>query len=176
MRDLWRKQGRPQLKCRIGINTGPMVVGNMGSENRFDYTVMGDAVNLGARLESANREYGSSIMIGEETYQMTRDSIISRPLDLLRVKGRTEPVRVHELRGTKEDGTSRDILEIVDIFQTGFEKYLAQDWDAAVEHFRRVLAIDKNDGPSKRYIQRCNLFQDNPPGPDWDGVYTLTKK
>ena len=176
MRDLWRKQGRPQLKCRIGINTGPMVVGNMGSETRFDYTVMGDAVNLGARLESANKEYSSHIIIGEDTYQMAKEMIITRALDLLRVKGRAEPVRVYELIATKEEGVSEDIQKVKELFDKGFESYLAQEWDTAIDLFQKTLSIKRDDGPSKRYIQRCQLFKDNPPGSDWDGVYTLTTK
>ncbi len=176
MRDLWRKQSRPQLKCRIGINTGPMVVGNMGSENRFDYTVMGDAVNLGARLESANKEYSSQIIIGDETYQMAKDLIIARPLDLLRVKGRGEPVSVYELLSTKEEGATEDILQDIEYFNQGFQKYLAQDWDAAINLFQKALSYRRDDGPAKRYIQRCQLFKENPPGADWDGVYTLTTK
>jgi adenylate cyclase len=176
MRDLWRKQNRPQLKCRIGINSGPMVVGNMGSENRFDYTVMGDAVNLGARLESANKEYNSQIIIGDETYQMAKDLIIARPLDLLRVLGRGEPVSVYELLGTKEEGATEDMLKDIEYFNQGFQKYLAQSWDVAIDLFQKALSYRRDDGPAKRYIQRCQLFQENPPGADWDGVYTLTTK
>ncbi|MEJ2544970.1 MAG: adenylate/guanylate cyclase domain-containing protein [Calditrichaceae bacterium] len=176
MRDLWRKQNRPQLKCRVGINTGPMVVGNMGSENRFDYTVMGDAVNLGARLESANKEYSSQVIIGDETYQMAKDLIIARPLDLLRVKGRGEPVSVYELLGTKEEGVGEEVLKAIEFFQQGFEKYLAQDWDAAIDLFQKALSYKRDDGPAKRYIQRCQLFKESPPGAEWDGVYTLTHK
>ncbi|HES59369.1 MAG TPA: adenylate/guanylate cyclase domain-containing protein, partial [Caldithrix sp.] len=176
MRDLWRKQNRPQLKCRIGINTGPMVVGNMGSETRFDYTVMGDAVNLGARLEPANKEYNSHIIIGDETYQMAKDLIIARPLDLLRVKGRGEPVSVYELLGTKEEGAAEEMLQAIEYFNQGFQKYLAQNWDEAIDLFQKALSVRRDDGPAKRYIQRCQLFRENPPGADWDGVFTMTHK
>jgi len=176
MRDLWRKQGRPELTARIGINTGPMVVGNMGSENRFDYTVMGDAVNLGARLEPANKEYGTSIMIGEETYQMAKESIITRPLDLLRVKGKMEPVRVYELLATTEAGLDSEMQKIIELYDKGFELYLKQDWEGAIGYFKQALMAKRNDGPSKRYWQRAQFFQKNPPPEDWDGVFTLTTK
>ncbi len=176
MRDFWKKQGRPQLTVRCGVNTGPMVVGNMGSETRFDYTVMGDAVNLGARLEPANKEYNTEIMIGHETYKMAGDSIYARQLDLLRVKGKTEPVKVYELMGIKEKGVKPEIEGVIEHFQLGFDNYLKQNWDEAMTQFNKVLKLKWDDGPAKRYIQRCELFKGNPPGDDWDGVWTMTTK
>ncbi len=176
LREIWKRQGKPELRMRVGINTGMMVVGNMGSESRFDYTVMGDAVNLGARLEPANKIYGTNIMIGERTYQMAKDLIIARPLDLLRVKGKTEPVRVFELMGLVERGVSEDIMRVIDLFEKGFERYLRQDWDAALQYFRQVLTIREDDGPATQYVERCEFFRANPPGEDWDGVYSMKTK
>lgn len=176
MRKMWQKQGKPQLKARCGINTGPMVVGNMGSENRFDYTVMGDSVNLGARLEPANKEYGTEIMIGENTYEMAKEEIIARELDLLRVKGKTEPVKVYELVGMKDKGIPERKAQLLESFSKGFDNYLAQNWDWAINYFKQALAIDPLDGPAKRYVDRCNQFKENPPGSDWDGVFTMKTK
>ena len=176
MREFWKKQGRPQLTVRCGVNTGPMVVGNMGSETRFDYTVMGDAVNLGARLEPANKEYSTEIMIGYETYKMAGDLIYTRQLDLLRVKGKTEPVKVYELLGTKEKGISSEMQGMIEHFQLGFDNYLKQNWDEAILQFNQSLKLKWNDGPSKRYVQRCELFKNNSPGDDWDGIWTMTTK
>ncbi|HED11392.1 MAG TPA: adenylate/guanylate cyclase domain-containing protein [Caldithrix abyssi] len=176
MRDLWRKQGKDELHARMGINTGPMVVGNMGSETRFDYTVMGDAVNLGARLEPANKQYGTLIMIGDETRKQAGDLIIVRQLDLLRVKGKNEPVKVYELVGTREKGISEDTQRVLELFRGGFEAYLGQSWAQALNYFEQALAINPNDGPSKRYVQRCRLYVQKPPAPDWDGVFTMTTK
>ncbi len=176
MRDLWRKQGKDELHARMGINSGPMVVGNMGSETRFDYTVMGDAVNLGARLEPANKQYGTLIMIGDETRKQAGDLIIVRQLDLLRVKGKNEPVKVYELVGTREKGISEDMQRVLELFRGGFEAYLGQSWAQALNYFEQALAIRPNDGPSKRYVQRCRLYVQKPPAPDWDGVFTMTTK
>jgi len=176
MRALWRKQGKPELSARCGINTGPMVVGNMGSETRFDYTVMGDAVNLGARLEPANKEYATRIMIGPDTYEMAKDKIITRQLDLLRVKGKTQPVKVFELVGTVEKGVNDDTLRLLELFKRGFDEYLQQHWDWAINYFEQALSIRPKDGPCRRYIKRCRFFKENPPGSDWDGVFTMKTK
>lgn len=176
MRDMWRKQGRDELYARVGLNSGPMVVGNMGSETRFDYTVMGDSVNLGARLEGANKQYGTEIMIGESTYKEAKDRIITRQLDLLRVKGKTEPVKVYELLGVTEKGIPDDKMRVVELFNHGFEKYMQQDWQEAATLFEQALAINAKDGPSRRYVQRCNLYRQNPPDANWDGVFVMKSK
>lgn len=176
LRELWGKQGRPQLHARCGINSGQMVLGNMGSENRFDYTVMGDAVNLGARLEPANKQYRTKIMIGEQTYKLAGNQIIVRGLDLLRVKGKTEPVKVYELLGTKDHRITDKKQQVLDIFNKGFENYLQQNWENAMNYFQQALKIDPMDGPSITYIRRCEAFLQNPPGKDWDGVFTMQTK
>ncbi len=176
LREMWGRQGRPQLHARCGLNSGQMVVGNMGSETRFDYTVMGDAVNLGARLESANKQYRTSIMIGENTYQKAKEGIIARELDLLRVKGKTEPVKVYELVGLTETGIPAKKQQVLDIFNKGFEYYLEQNWELAIKYFTQVQMIDSTDGPAKTYLKRCNQFAQTPPPADWDGVFTMQTK
>ena len=176
LRQLWGKQNRPQMMARCGLNTGDMVVGNMGSETRFDYTVMGDAVNLGARLEAANKEYGTLIMVGDNTVKTAEGEIITRELDLLRVMGKNEPVKVHELVGITQDGIPDKTKQVLDIFQEGYTKYQSKDWAGAKKYFEQVLTIDRMDGPSKTYIKRCDQFMTVAPPEDWDGVYTMLKK
>jgi adenylate cyclase len=137
---------------------------------------MGDAVNLGSRLETANQEYGTSIMIGENSYQMAKSEIIVRQLDLLRVKGKTEPVKVYELAGMVETGIPAAKQQVMDIFAKGMESYLEQNWAVALNYFNQALTINRNDQPSKTYIKRCEQFAANPPGEAWDGVFTMLTK
>ncbi|MCK5077635.1 MAG: adenylate/guanylate cyclase domain-containing protein, partial [Calditrichia bacterium] len=118
----WEKEKKPVLKCRIGINSGEMIVGNMGSATMFDYTVMGDEVNLGARLEGANKAYGSKIMIGHNTYLKAKEKIIARKLDLLQVKGKSKPVPVYELLSLKTDEKPH-FQKKVEFFENGLEEY-----------------------------------------------------
>ena len=176
LREIWHKEGRPELKARIGLNTGPMIAGNMGAMDRLDYTVMGDAVNLGARLEGANKEYGTYFMISESTYKMAKNDVEVRFLDSLRVKGKELPVRVYEVLAKKENGLSDDKRKIVETFDQGMECYLKQDWDKGIYYFESALSVDSEDPPSKVYLKRCQVFKINPPGADWDGVYVMTTK
>ena len=115
MRTEWRTQGEPELFMRIGINTGPAVVGNMGSKTRMDYTMMGDSVNLAARLEGVNKHYKTSTMISESTYEQAKDGIEARELDLIRVVGKHEPVKIYELLGIQGE-ISTNLKQVNPIF------------------------------------------------------------
>ncbi|RKY57798.1 MAG: hypothetical protein DRP95_06600 [Candidatus Latescibacterota bacterium] len=176
LRELWAAEGKPQLYMRIGIGTGRMVLGNMGSREIFDYTVIGDSVNTASRLEGANKEYGTRILISEATYLAARDHIVVRKLDRIRVKGKREPVQVYELLGRREDGLPEDLALVLEHFHTGLKLYLERKWEEAIARFQEALKIHPEDGPSLAFLRRCRAFLRNPPPEDWDGVFELETK
>jgi adenylate cyclase len=160
---------------RIGVNTGEMIIGNMGSTQRFDFTVIGDSVNLASRLEGANKTYGTGIIISEETYRQAAAQIEVRELDLLRVKGKEVPVRIYELLATK-GALDGKMGEARDRFTDGLGHYRRQEWTEAIRCFRQALGAVPEDGPSRVFIDRCLEFMNRPPPASWDGVCRLTSK
>lgn len=171
-----RREGKPVLVCRVGINTGNMIVGNMGSDKVFDYTVLGDEVNLASRLEGANKAFGSRIMISEATYEIVKDQLITRPLDWIRVKGKNKPVRVFEVMALKEEKVSEALNNILPIYNNGITYYQNRNWEQAAECFRYCLRLRPEDGPSKVYLRRVMIYAKNPPPEDWDGVHEMKSK
>ncbi len=176
LREKWNKEGRPELRVRIGINTGEVIVGNMGSRDVFDYTVMGDHVNLGSRLEGANKFYGTNIMISEFTHDYIKDDFYSRELDLIKVKGKDQPIKVFQLITSKKDKVSDNFLKMLDIYNKGLEHYKNQEWDQAIDCFEECVKIVPEDPPSVEYRSRCIEYKFSSPGPDWDGVTVMTEK
>jgi class 3 adenylate cyclase len=172
----WEAEGKKPIHTSVGINSGMMIAGNMGSETRFNYTIMGDAVNLSSRILGANKQYKTSLMISSFTYDKAKEKIIARSIDKIRVKGRDEPVEVFELMGRTDEGLPEKLELCRRHFVAGTELYLAQKWDDAMAQFERALDAAPEDGPSKIFLERCVEFKANPPGENWDGVYTMTTK
>lgn len=171
----WEEAVGPRLKHRIGLNTGEMVVGNMGSVDRFDYTMMGNAVNLAARLEGANKNYGMFNCISEYTYEPAKEVVEAREMDLIRVMGIKQPVRIYELVARKGE-LSEEHTKAFAYFAKGLELYRDQQWDEAAKYFNAVNKFIPDDPPSAKYIERCRNMKANPPATDWDGVFEATSK
>ncbi len=175
MRERLMAEGRPGMTVRMGLNSGPMVVGNMGSKQRMDYTIMGDAVNLAARLEGANKFYSSGVMISGSTYEKAKNDIEARLLDVIRVVGKKEPVPIYQLMGHKGKITPQQ-EELRRHYQDGLEQYRKRDYRAAIERFEAALRVIPDDGPALTYVERCKEYLASPPPAAWDGVFQLTSK
>ena len=165
--------GRP-VKVRIGINSGDMLVGNIGSEFRLNYTVIGDAVNVASRLEAANKEYGTEIIIGEETRRLAGDRIHVRELDRLVVYGRAGGLAIYELLGVAADGTELPCWAV--LYKSALTAYRAQDFARAISLFHQVLAANGSDRPSQIMLERCREFLQSPPGEDWEAANAMKRK
>jgi adenylate cyclase len=170
----WRAQNLPEVDIGVGINSGPMNVGNMGTQGRFNYTVMGDAVNLASRLEGTNKEYETRVLISEGTYQLVQGQVVARRLGAVRVKGKRRPVRIYELRGLGQaQGTE---AEAIRLFEEAVELFTLQNFTGCRERLQQVLQLWPGDAPSRRYLLELEALERTPPGPGWDGVYTATTK
>jgi adenylate cyclase len=165
----------PHIDLRIGICTGEAVVGNIGSENTRSYTVVGDTVNVAARLERANRVYGTQILINESTAQAIGSQFETREIDTISVKGKTETTRIFELLSAAGQ-LSEELVRLRERYGAGRRSYLAQEWDLAEATFRQCLQIRPNDGPSHVLLDRIQFLRRNPPGKDWNGVWHLREK
>ncbi len=169
LRKRFSESNLPDINMRIGINTGNVVVGNVGGRNRYHYTVLGNDVNVAARLEGANKIYGTNIMISEETYNLVKHTVAARELDIIRVKGIATPVNVYELLSLKEE-LSEKSKRVLELFTVGLESYKGRRWEEAERSFALAIEIDPYDGPTRLYLNRCAAFMKSPPPHDWDGV------
>ena len=185
LREKWLKEDDwPEIvysmQHRIGLNSGKMVTGNMGSEMRMNYTMMGDTVNLAARLESSAKHYGVYNFVGENIYEAAKEKFIFRFLDFVQVKGKNIPVKVYELIANKND-SNHSAINLIRIFEKGIDFYFQKDWDKAIECFEKAEKLEdhftaRNTTPSSVYIKRCSSFKENPPDSEWDGVWSMTSK
>ena len=163
------------LYTRIGINTGEMVVGNMGTPKKMDYTIMGNAVNLAARLEGVNKQYGTWTLMSEATREAAGDGFLVRKLDRVRVVGISEPVRLYELIDELSEADAEQ-REKVELFHAGLERFEQRDWNGCNGYMEQVLTLDPEDGPTRMYLDRLKNYKATPPPPNWDGVFSLTAK
>ena len=174
LNDQLRARGLTTIDIGIGLNTGPMSVGNMGSETVRSYTVMGDAVNLGSRLEGINKQYGTRIIISEFTEKELSPGFRRREIDRVRVKGKETPVRIFELLG--EGSLAPEKEKLLHHFSLGYEFYHAMNWPLAIAEFTCGLQHAPQDSVCELYLARCQDYLQNPPGSSWDGVFTMTTK
>jgi adenylate cyclase len=159
------------IDLRIGISSGPMIVGTVGSSASRSFTVMGDPVNLGSRLEGANKAYGTRILMSERTRELAGDAIAAREIDVIRVKGKSQPIRIFELAGMAAQAVGR-----TGTFDAGLAAYRARDWDAAEAAFKAILSTLSDDRPSLVYLDRIAHLRNEAPPADWDGVWTFETK
>ena len=169
------ENGLPPIDMGIGLNTDTVVSGNIGSPKRMDYTVIGDGVNLAARLESACKQYAARILVSEFTHSNLKGVYRSREIDRVIVKGKTEPVGVYEVLDFHTADTFPNIMEVLNYFKDGLEKYRVGDWDPAIKSFKEGQRLNPKDYITEMYIERCQSLKADPPK-DWDGVWVMTSK
>jgi len=163
------------LLTRFGINSGDMVVGNMGTQKKMNYTIVSNAVNLAARLEGINKQYGTWIIASENTIKETHDKLLTRSLDRIRVVGINEPVRIYEILETKADAP-RALFNKIELFEKAHLLFEDRNWKDAGAEFENILKLFPKDKPSLYYMNYCRQYMQKPPPNDWDGVFVFKEK
>jgi len=176
----WNKvrvaRGEMPIDHGVGLNTGMVVSGNIGSPKRMDFTMIGDGVNLAARLESACKQYSARILISEFTRAKLKGTYRMRDVDLVVVKGKTEPVGVYEVLDYHDNETYPNLMDNVNYFNEGVKQYREANWDRAISNFQQAIKATPSDSLATTYIDRCELLKHAPPEGKWDGVWVMTSK
>lgn len=167
---------QPRINFGIGISSGEVVSGNIGSQKRMDYTVIGDGVNVSARLESLTKQYLCDIIISENTLALCGDRLWVRELDKIRVKGKSDATKIYEVIGEKENPLSDHHHEFLDIYHKGRRAYMKKDFTKAIAAFKKAHLLNESDQATLIHLQRAQRFSNTPPGKNWDGIYTMTTK
>ena len=170
------KLGEIPIDMGLGLNTDSIVAGNIGSKKRMDYTMIGDGVNLAARLESACKQYGARILLSEHTVAKLKGVYRLRDIDRVVVKGKTEPVGVFECLDYHDDESFPNMMDVLGNFNEAVKCYRGQEWDKATKYFEEALKGNESDAPSHMYVERCEQLKQTPPGAEWDGVWIMTSK
>ena len=169
-------EGKLPVNIGIGLNTDMVVSGNIGSNKRMDFTIIGDGVNLAARLESACKQYGAKILVSEFTIRKLQGTYRSREVDLVVVKGKTQPVSVYEVLAFHNEETFPNIADVLGLFKDGVAAYRGRRWDSAIKLFKECLELNPNDKPSHLYLERAQVLKQTPPPDDWAGVWVMESK
>lgn len=172
----WKANNIPLIFQRVGLNTGKAIVGNVGSANKFNYTVMGDTINLGSRVEGINKDYGTYICITEFTLAKVENRVVTRELDNVVVVGKTKPVKIYELMALNTDKIDDGLMKLRDKYSEALALYKNRNWNQAISTWEDALKINPEDPVSELYIKRSKYNLENPPPDDWDGVYRATHK
>ncbi|MDR0633142.1 MAG: hypothetical protein LBF84_03315 [Holosporales bacterium] len=176
----WELEKKPILYTRIGLHTAEVIVGNIGSDEKINYTLMGDSVNLGSRLEGTNKVYKTKILVSQNVYKVVSERFLFRPIDIVAVKGKKEGIQIYELVG-QMTGDSRilptkDEVTLCEAFAHGFKLYLEQRWGEAIKHFENLKKDFPQDYVTELYLERCLAFKEAPPKRNWDGIFVMTQK
>jgi adenylate cyclase len=170
----WAGEGRPPLKVGVGVNTGPVAVGNMGSDRLFDYTAIGDNVNLASRLEGLNKYYGTSILISDTTAKALGNGFILRDIDSVRVKGKAHGVRIYELIG--EGAPDPELARFLELYHQALSLYREKRFAESLDAFAQTLELRPADPACQRYVTLARMHHETPPPPDWEAVTVMEGK